>query len=64
MIVSPGAGGFAYGIYPGGQSGNPGSRYYDNFIADWSKGKYYRLKMLPNSDREKRMLCLLKAYGK
>lgn len=22
----------AYGVYPGGQSGNPGSKYYDNFI--------------------------------
>jgi penicillin amidase len=33
----------AYGIYPGGQSGNPGSRYYDDFIDDWVKGKYYPL---------------------
>lgn len=33
----------AYGVYPGGQSGNPGSRYYDNFIDDWVKGKYYQL---------------------
>jgi penicillin amidase len=32
-----------YGIYPGGQSGNPGSPFYDNFIADWAKGKYYDL---------------------
>lgn len=33
----------AYGVYPGGQSGNPGSRYYDNFINDWTNGKYYKL---------------------
>lgn len=33
----------AYGIYPGGQSGNPGSPYYDNFIDDWAAGKYYEL---------------------
>lgn len=33
----------AYGIYPAGQSGNPGSKYYDNFINDWVEGKYYRL---------------------
>ena len=33
----------AYGIYPGGQSGNPGSRYYDNFIDSWAEGKYYQL---------------------
>ena len=33
----------AYGVYPGGQSGNPGSRYYDNFIDTWTKGKYYKI---------------------
>lgn len=33
----------AYGVYPGGQSGNPGSPYYDNFINQWLAGKYYRL---------------------
>ena len=33
----------AYGIYPGGQSGNPGSKYYDNFIDDWAVGKYKEL---------------------
>jgi len=33
----------AYAVYPGGQSGNPGSRYYDNFIDTWAKGEYYSL---------------------
>jgi penicillin amidase len=33
----------AYGLYPGGQSGNPGSKYYDTFIDYWAAGKYYRL---------------------
>jgi penicillin amidase len=33
----------AYGNYPGGQSGNPGSIYYDSFIDDWVAGRYYRL---------------------
>lgn len=33
----------AYGIYPGGQSGNPGSRYYDNMVNDWAAGKYFKL---------------------
>lgn len=36
----------AYGIYPGGQSGNPGSKYYDNFINDWVEGIYYPLLFL------------------
>ena len=31
------------GIYPGGQSGYPGSIYYDNFIDDWVNGKLYDL---------------------
>jgi len=33
----------AYGVYPGGQSGNPGSKFYDNFIDQWTKGAYYKL---------------------
>jgi penicillin amidase len=33
----------AYGVYPGGQSGNPGSKYYDNFINTWVAGKYNTL---------------------
>ncbi len=32
----------AYVVYPGGQSGNPGSKYYSNFIDTWAKGDYYR----------------------
>lgn len=34
----------AYGVYPGGQSGNPGSKYYGSFISHWVKGDYYRIK--------------------
>lgn len=46
----------AYGIYPGGQNGNPGSFYYDNFISDWAKGTYYRLwVMKPNEKSDKRI---------
>jgi penicillin amidase len=36
----------AYGLYPGGQSGNPGSAYYESFIDYWAAGKYYRLLFL------------------
>lgn len=28
------------GIYPGGQSGNPGSYYYDNFVDPWVAAQY------------------------
>ncbi|MCC6752790.1 MAG: penicillin acylase family protein [Saprospiraceae bacterium] len=33
----------AYGVYPGGQEGQPGSRHYIDMIDHWSKGKYYEL---------------------
>ena len=36
----------AYGLYPGGQSGNPGSPYYDTLVDYWAAGKYYRLLFL------------------
>jgi len=36
----------AYGIYPGGQSGNPGSSHYDNMLEDWAEGKYYELELM------------------
>jgi penicillin amidase len=36
----------AYGVYPGGQQGNPGSKYYDSFIDTWNTGKYYKLRIL------------------
>ena len=33
----------AYGIYPGGQSGNPASAYYKNNIEKWASGQYDKL---------------------
>lgn len=38
------------GIYPGGQSGNPGSPFYDNFIPIWAQGKYRSLKMMTREE--------------
>lgn len=32
----------AYVVYPGGQSGNPGSPYYDSFVNKWAAGEYYK----------------------
>lgn len=31
------------GVYPGGQSGNPGSKYYDNMVVEWAEGNYHPL---------------------
>ena len=48
MIVDMGQEQKAYGIFPGGQSGNPGSPFYDNTVDDWVEGNYYTLQF-PNS---------------
>jgi penicillin amidase len=33
----------AFGIYPGGQSGNPGSPAYETFVDDWAAGRYFEI---------------------
>jgi len=33
----------AYGVYPGGQSGNPGSLHYSDMLDSWASGKYFTL---------------------
>jgi len=52
MIVSLTAQTEAYGVYPGGQSGNPGSKFYDNFIDQWVAGKYYPLWMMKDTEQK------------
>ena len=40
----------AYGVFPGGQSGNPGSLYYDNFVDTWATGEYFKLWVMKKTD--------------
>ncbi len=57
MVVSLTAKTEAYGVYPGGQSGNPGSKYYDSFVDQWAAGKYYALWMMTKEETgDKRVL--------
>ena len=43
----------AYCVYPGGQSGNPGSKYYDSFVDSWATGKYYRILFIKKANAVK-----------
>ncbi|MCC7244515.1 MAG: penicillin acylase family protein [Saprospiraceae bacterium] len=43
MIVELGDQVTAQGVYPGGQSGNPGSKYYDDMLDAWATGQYFPL---------------------
>ena len=42
----------AYGLYPGGQSGNPGSHHYDNMVDKWAKGELNELVFLKSKDEQ------------
>lgn len=52
----------AYGVYPAGQSGNPGSPYYDSMIDTWAKGDYYNLLFLKNKDEKSDRILFTKNF--
>lgn len=41
-----------YGIYPGGQSGNPASKHYDDLVDVWAKGELKPLLFLQSADEK------------
>lgn len=53
MIVALGDKPKAYGVLPGGTSGNPGSKFYDNQLQDWLDGQLKELLFLPNAETGK-----------
>ena len=40
----------AWGTFPGGTSGNPGSYYYDNFVDQWESGELRELRFWRSTD--------------
>ncbi len=44
MVVELGKPVKAWGVYPGGQSGNPGSYFYTNMVSTWAKGEYFPIR--------------------
>lgn len=45
-----------YVVYPGGQSGNPGSRFYDDMVDRWAKGAFYEANFTnPKELKEKKL---------
>ncbi len=52
MVVALGPNPKGYGIFPGGQSGNPGSFYYDNMVDTWVKGQLNELLYLWGADQK------------
>ncbi|MEO6151348.1 MAG: penicillin acylase family protein, partial [Mucilaginibacter sp.] len=52
MVVQMGPVVKGYGIVPGGQSGNPGSYYYDDMLPTWKAGKLDELLFLKSADEK------------
>ena len=52
MVIELGKNPKGHGVYPGGQSGNPGSKFYDNMIDTWAKGQLYDLFYMQTPDDE------------
>ncbi len=52
MVVELGPEPKAYGLYPGGQSGNPSSPFYTNMLDKWEKGELNELIYLKSSDEK------------
>lgn len=46
MVVEMGEPIRAYAVYPGGQSGNPGSMHYGDYIDKWVAGKYNTIRFV------------------
>jgi penicillin G amidase len=46
----------AWGVYPGGQSGNPGSPYYDNLLDAWTTGDSFPLQFTADPTRLKNII--------
>lgn len=64
MIVSLTPETEAYGVYPGGQNGNPGSKYYDTFINDWAEAKYYPLWVMKKEETGDKRVKGKMTFGK
>jgi penicillin amidase len=65
MVVELGKNPKGHGVFPGGQSGNPGSPFYDNMIDKWASGKLYDLFFMQSaSDNSAKIISQLKISKK
>jgi len=58
MIVEMSSPPKAYAVYPGGQSGNPGSKYYDNMVDTWAAGNYMDIQFMQKASDSEKMIFI------
>ncbi len=56
MVVELGKETKGYGVFPGGQSGNPGSFYYDDMIDTWTEGRLNQLLFLKSANEKTKQI--------
>jgi penicillin amidase len=49
----------AWAAYPGGQSGNPGSKFYSNLLDRWTKVQYYPLLFIRKTEADQQRAALI-----
>lgn len=64
MVVELGEKVKAYAVYPGGQSGNPGSPYYNSMIDHWASGDYYELLFLKDREARNARIQFIQEFNK
>lgn len=65
MVVELGKTPKGHGVFPGGQSGNPGSLFYDNMTDTWAKGELYDLYYMQSpKDASAKIISNLKITNK
>jgi penicillin G amidase len=64
MIVEMGETPRAFVVYPGGQSGNPGSQHYADFVDKWTKGEYYEALFMKKADETSPRLTSVQEFRK
>ena len=52
MVVQMGPEVKGYGVFPGGESGNPGSFYYKDMFETWKNGQLNQLLFLKTADEK------------
>jgi penicillin amidase len=60
MVVALGRNPKGLGVFPGGQSGNPGSHFYANFMEKWQKGELYELLYLKKAEKNAKIISYWK----
>ncbi|RZK78470.1 MAG: penicillin acylase family protein [Pedobacter sp.] len=65
MVVELGKNPKGHGVFPGGQSGNPGSKFYDDMIDTWANGNLYELYFMDSvNDPDAKIISNLKISKK